>query len=192
MMIVLAHGVLGFGNPLGLPSFLNYFNGVAAHLERRGLTVIAPQVNPFGSVAQRGDQLGAVLLRQVPASTKAHVVAHSMGGLDARHALTRVAGVANCVATLVTIGTPHRGSRVADAIATRADPLFDHLPPMLVDPLQRNAGALHDLTTAFGSNFDQTTPDVPGVRYIEVAGDASRGGPEVRAHLPRSKPVPSL
>jgi hypothetical protein len=50
---------------------------------------------------------------------------------------------------------------------------------MLVELLSRNAGALHDLTTAFGVHFDGATPDVPGVRYIEVAGDASRGGHEL-------------
>lgn len=178
-MIVLAHGVLGFGNPLGLPGFLNYFNGVAAHLRRRGQTVFAPQVNPFGSVAQRGEQLGTILLREVRSATRAHIVAHSMGGLDARHAITHVSGVADRVATLVTIGTPHRGSPVADAIASRTDPLFGHIPVMLVESFARNAGALHDLTTAVGVRFDESTPDIPGVRYIDIAGDASRGGHEL-------------
>ena len=40
--IFLAHGVLGFGNLLGVPVFLNYFNGVAAHLHANGHTVIEP------------------------------------------------------------------------------------------------------------------------------------------------------
>jgi triacylglycerol lipase len=178
-MIILAHGVLGFGNPTGLPSVVHYFNGVAAHLQSQGQTVIEPQVNPIGSVAQRGAQLGTIILGQVPAGTRAHLIAHSMGGLDARHAITHVAGVADRVATLVTIGTPHRGSPVADAIANRTDPLFGQIPTMLVVPLQQNLGALHDLTTAVGLQFDDSTPDVPGVRYLEVAGDASRGGHEL-------------
>jgi hypothetical protein len=38
---------------------------------------------------------------------------------------------------------------------------------------------LHDLTTEIGIHFDETTPDVPGVRYIEVAGDASKGNHEL-------------
>ena len=177
--IVLAHGVLGFGNLIGVPTFINYFNGVAAHLRRSGHNVIAPQVNPFGSVAQRGDQLAAAILRQAPAGERVHILAHSMGGLDARHAITHVPDVSGRVATLVSIGTPHRGSPVADAIADRTDPLFAHIPTFVVDQLQRNAGALHDLTTGFGRHFDETTRDMPGVRYVEVAGDASRGGHEL-------------
>lgn len=177
--IVLAHGVLGFGNLTGVPAFFNYFNGVAAHLRKQGLIVVAPQVNPFGSIAQRGDQLAAVILRQVAAGQQVHVLAHSMGGLDARHAITHVPGVSERVATLVTIGTPHEGSPVADAIANRSDPLLAHIPTFVVNQLERNAGGLHDLTTAFGQHFNESTPDVPGVRYVEVAGDASRGGHEL-------------
>jgi triacylglycerol lipase len=177
--IVLAHGILGFGRLLGVSAFVNYFNGVAAHLRRRGLTVITPQVNPIGSVAQRGDQLAAVLVRQVPSGERVHILAHSLGGLDARHAITHVPGVGERVATLVTIGTPHRGSPVADAVSVRTDPLWAHIPAFVVDQLERNAGALHDLTTGFGRHFDETTPDRPDVRYVEVAGDASRGGHEL-------------
>lgn len=179
LTIVLAHGIFGFGNLTGLPTFINYFNGVAAHLRKGGHTVMAPQVNPVGSVAQRGEQLGAAILRQASVGEKVHIIAHSMGGLDARHAITHVAGVKDRVASLVTIGTPHRGSPVADAIANRTDPLFAHIPAFLVDQLHPNAGALHDLTTGFGAHFDESTPDVRGVRYLEVAGDASRGGHEL-------------
>lgn len=177
--IVLAHGVLGFGSLTELPSFVNYFNGVAAHLERQGHIVIAPQVNPIGPVAQRGDQLAAVIVRRFASSEEVHVIAHSMGGLDARHAITHVDGVAERVKTLVTIGTPHRGSPVADAIASGTGPIFTHLPTFIVEQLRRNAGALHDLTTPVGTHFDNTTPDVDGVRYIEVAGNALKGGHEL-------------
>jgi triacylglycerol lipase len=179
LIIALAHGVLGFGNPAGVPIFANYFNGVAAHLRSAGHTVIAPQVNPVGTVVQRGEQLAAAIVGQLPRDQRIHVIAHSMGGLDARHAITHVADVAERVATLVTIGTPHRGSPVADAIASRTEPLLEHIPRFIVDQLQRNAGALRDLTTAIGTRFDDATPDVPGVRYIEVAGDASLGGQEL-------------
>jgi triacylglycerol lipase len=177
--IVLAHGILGFGNLLGVPTLVNYFNGVAAHLRRQGHTVLAPQVNPIGSVQQRGEQLAAAILRQLPESGEVHVIAHSMGGLDMRHALAHIPELAERVATLVTIGTPHRGSPVADAIADPTEPLFAHIPTFLVRMLERNAGGLHDLTTPVGIHFDETTPDVDGVRYLEVAGDASQGGHEL-------------
>jgi len=177
--VVLAHGVLGFGNPTGFPAVASYFNGVSAHLRKAGHAVVSPQVNPFGSVAQRGSQLGAAILKQVGPKERVHLIAHSMGGLDTRFALGHVPGVAERVATVVTIGTPHRGSPVADAIAHRAGPIFPHVPMFLAHQLERNAGALHDLTTEACIPFDESTPDLAGIRYIDVAGDASRGTHEL-------------
>jgi triacylglycerol lipase len=173
--IILAHGILGFGAIPGVSTLLNYFNGVAAHLGQQGHTVIAPHVNPIGSIAQRGRQLAAAILAApLSGDERLHVIAHSLGGLDARFAIHNVANVAERVKTLVTIGTPHRGSAVADAVTNHADPVFAYVPKFLVDLFQANAGGLRDLTTAIGGQFDDATPDSDGVRYIEVAGDASR------------------
>jgi len=177
--IILAHGILGFGSFAGLPMPVHYFNGVAAHLGRQGYNVIAPQVNPVGSVAHRGDQLAKAILEQNVKSNNVHMITHSMGGLDARYALAHYPELAKFVRTLVTIGTPHRGSPVADAIADRTDPLFAHIPEFLIQQLENNAGALDDLTTRICIPFDETTLDVDGVRYMEVAGDASKGGHEL-------------
>ncbi len=107
------------------------------------------------------------------------MIAHSMGGLDAHYALAKVTGFAGRVASLVTIGTPHRGSPVADAIADRTDPLSAYIPLLFRQQLELNAGALDDLTTKVCIAFDESTPDSDGVRYIEVAGDASLGGQEL-------------
>jgi triacylglycerol lipase len=175
--IILAHGIFGFGAlNAEIPLPLNYFNGVTDHLKQQGHTVFAPQVNPIGSVQQRGEQLKAAILKNIPLEGKVHILAHSMGGLDARYALAHYPELASRVSTLVTIGTPHRGSPVADAVAHPSDPLFKHIPPFLLQILQTNAGALHDLTTEAGSRFNESTPDAKGVRYLNVAGDASRGG----------------
>jgi len=176
--VVLAHGVLGFGHLGPVPSFINYFNGVAGHLRDQGHVIVEPQVNPIGSIARRGDQLAGAILA-LPPGRRVHVLAHSMGGMDARHAITNVPGVSARVATLVTIGTPHRGSPVADAVQDRTHPLFASIPQALVDQLQNNTDALENLTTAFAGAFDDDTPDVAGVRYVNVAGDASRGGHEL-------------
>src|SRR5262245_18400728 len=139
--IVLAHGVLGFGHGVPVPPFVNYFNGVGIQLRRQGHVVEEPTVNPIGSIAQRGGQLAAAILA-LPTGRKVHILAHSMGGLDARHAITNVPGVSARVATLVTIGTPHRGSRTADAVADRTHPLSAAIPPVLADQLEANAGWL--------------------------------------------------
>src|SRR5262245_54731172 len=117
--IVLAHGILGVGNIIGPLMPINYFNGVAAHLRRNSHTVIAPQVNPIGSVLQRAEQLEQSILDQLPAAQEFHLIAPSMGGLDARAVLKKNSDIASRMKTLVAIGTPHRGSPVADAIVQR-------------------------------------------------------------------------
>jgi triacylglycerol lipase len=182
-MIVLAHGILGFGAIPLLSSFANYFNGVRRHLTSRGHTVIAPSVNPVGSVFQRGQALAELILDGLPGEGPIHIIAHSMGGLDARSALSNNDGLARRVKTLVMIGTPNRGSPVADAIANPIDPLFQPLlgaiPDFLRASLEDNTGALHDLTTPMASEFDEKHKDRQGVRYIEVAGNAALDSSEL-------------
>ena len=175
MNIVLAHGVLGFGRLAGQAQFVNYFNGVAPHLQQQGHTVLEPQVNPVGSIAQRGRQLAASVAARPGITGPWHIFAHSMGGLDARYALANEPEFQRRVKALVTIGTPHAGSPVADAIETPTLPLLAHIPDVVKASLMNNAGALHDLTTAGATAFSRATPDVPGVRYIEVAGNAALG-----------------
>ena len=177
--IVLAHGLFGFGDLLpgllsSLPS-VHYFNAVADHLRDHGHTVLEPQVDPIGSIQNRGTQLAEKILKQTNPADKVHILAHSMGGLDSRFAITNRDDLAERIATLVTIGTPHRGSPVADAVIQRSGPIFDQIPAVLKLKLESSAGAIQDLTTTSCAQFDDRTPDRPSVRYINVAGDASRG-----------------
>jgi triacylglycerol lipase len=145
--------------------------------------VLEPQVDPTGSVQERGDQLAEKILKQTAPGDKVHILAHSMGGLDARHAITKRTDLVERVATLVTIGTPHRGSPVADAVAKKSGPLLDKIPHLLRQKLESNIAALRDLTTEVCTAFDASTPDAASVRYINVAGDASKGSELILFHL---------
>ncbi len=80
--------------------------GVAAPLVVR----LAPVLGDLDRMAQ---QLATSIERAFPASDKpVCLVAHSMGGLVARRYLQRY-GAARQVTGLLTIGSPHHGSRVA-------------------------------------------------------------------------------
>jgi triacylglycerol lipase len=174
---VLAHGILGFGNPLGLPFGINYFNGVAKHFQKRGFRVESPDVGPLSSIETRGQKIGQFIARmRLARDERVHVIAHSMGGLDMRHALACVPGVKDRVASLVTIGTPHAGSTVADAVEAGTGPIFDAVPRFVRDAL---TGGLHDLTTASVAVFNKETAFVPGPRYIAIAGNAALGTREL-------------
>ena len=164
--IVLAHGLAGFSRfAVRKLNVATYFRGVPEHLEARGCRVVVTEVPPLGSIAKRAACLKDAV-RSAVGRGKVHVVAHSMGGLDARHMISRL-GMDEQVLTLVTIGTPHRGSPVADRIFGVAKKLG------VLDALARTGvehGALEDLRIETCARWSEKMPDAPGLRYVSIAG----------------------
>ncbi len=162
--VVLAHGLLGFDEIRIGCARAEYFRGISARLEREGCIVHRCRVAQFASIAARAEDLAA-FVNEIDAR-RVNVVAHSMGGLDARYALAKL-GLERKVASLVTVGTPHRGTPLADlgtGFAARAGVLA---------ALQRvgmNVEGFHDLTTARMSEFNRAVPDANGVHYASVVG----------------------
>jgi triacylglycerol lipase len=115
--ILLAHGLFGFSK-IGR---LSYFNGVRPCFGE-GASFITPDVDPAGSVWARAGQLKDAIQASVPEQELAqgktiHIVAHSMGGLDARYLISRHGlDCSRWIASLTTISTPHRGSPLADIV----------------------------------------------------------------------------
>jgi triacylglycerol lipase len=169
--ILLAHGIARFdflGNEiLHLDNNDNpaldckhYFKCTRTMLMGEGFTVRHSNV-PF---ADSVDNRAAKLLTNVreflemTGSEKIHIIAHSMGGLDARHMMfnDRNAGrIHERIATLTTISTPHSGSPAADEISQNL--------PRLQPELRRlgiSIAGLNDLTTQacrrFNSDVDVT------------------------------------
>ena len=138
MNIVLVHGILGFSH-LDVPlSPIEYFSGVAEFLrEQFQAAVIAPVLDPTAGIETRSEMLRASIEAalagdQLEPKEPIHIIAHSMGGLDSRRMITKgcvieVNGEKTAVQTLATIGTPHRGSPVADLVALK---FLDKIPFM--------------------------------------------------------------
>lgn len=109
--IVLVHGLLGF-DALGP---VQYFYGIPAELRRSGAVVYTASVSQSNSTEVRGEQLLKELqtLKARYGHTKFNLIGHSHGGNTIRY----VAGVSpGLVASVTTVGTPHQGSKVADAV----------------------------------------------------------------------------
>jgi triacylglycerol lipase len=163
--IVLVHGLLGFsavrvfGKPL-----VKYFHGMEDVLEAAGNRVHCAGLTPTAGIAQRAAELRRFLNREVP-SEPVHVLAHSMGGLDARYMISRL-GMQDRVLSLTTLGTPHRGSTFADWGIRRLSLTFKPIAKLFDVPDQ----AFFDLTTESCQTFNSDVPDAPGVRYFSVAG----------------------
>lgn len=165
--IVLVHGILGFDHLELLGRRVVYFRGVAEMLRMEGATVYAARLPPLASVPQRAHALAA-FVRSLP-HDDVHLVAHSMGGLDARYALARL-GLHERVTSLVTIATPHHGTPLAD--------LGDAVPVRALRGLVGRVGlrseALDWLTTEGLARFNHQIRNVPGVRYGSIVGRSRR------------------
>ena len=170
MNLVFASGYLIPQRLLGL----EYFRGVPAAFPR----AFFPVVPPLGSVSDRAHSLADQIVAAFPAGA-VHIIAHSMGGLDARALLSaNMEGLASPgrVASLSTISTPHWGSPIADLVVGQQPDLLD--PRRFVyDTLQQAfhdlnvpVGALGDLTTDSARQFNAKTPDVNHISYFSYAG----------------------
>jgi triacylglycerol lipase len=168
--IVLVHGLLGYDrlNLCGV-TFARYFPSIPEMLEQAGNQVLVARVHPTRSVTARAAQLKDWLESRLPAQA-VHIIAHSMGGLDARYMISRL-GMAERVLTLTTIGTPHRGTIFADWGIRRLERAFR--PIMSFFDLPHDA--FYDLTTSSCRVFNENVPDVAGVRYFSVAGRCEAG-----------------
>lgn len=177
--IVLAHGWMGI-DAFALPGMIRpeYFRGVREHLEAKGHRVYVSRVSPLAGIRRRAEQL-AEQLEKIDAE-KVNIVAHSMGGLDARYAISRL-GLAGRIASLTTIGTPHHGTPLADtSLILRELPL---LRRALMSQFGLDLDGIHDLTTAQMTAFNDTVPDAPGVRYASYIGWVRGGVRDVHVAL---------
>jgi triacylglycerol lipase len=163
--VVLAHGMLGFDEIAVAGRRHQYFRRITDGLNTLGTQFHTPRVPPTAAVAVRAEQLRA-LVDQIP-DERVNVIAHSMGGLDARYAISRL-GLADRVASLVTIGTPHFGTPLADLGAGLVPGTVSRALSRVVD-----VRALHDLTTDALDRFNRDVPDAPRVAYCSVVARSS-------------------
>jgi triacylglycerol lipase len=164
--IVLAHGYFGF-HAIGVASLRpEYFRGVRQVLEALGHTVHVARVSPTAGIPVRAAQLRGQIERF--GAERVNIIAHSMGGLDARYAITHL-GLGARVASLTTIGTPHQGTPLADCVLAVGE--LRRLRRMLAS-LGADVDGLYDLTTAQMREFNRLVVDAPDVLYASVIGAA--------------------
>lgn len=192
--VVLVHGFIGFDRMFGI---VPYWFGIAKEMERNGVEVYVSQVSAVNSSETRGDQLIEQIesfLRQSGAS-KVNIIGHSQGGLTARYV---AAERPDLVASVTTVGSPHKGSEMGDFVRrlTGGDQTwragFVHVTASLFGRLidlssgggypQNGEAALSSLTAVgledFNRRYPQAVPqdcgegayEVDGVRYYSWGG----------------------
>jgi triacylglycerol lipase len=156
--VVLAHGFLGFDEVALIGRRHHYFRRIPDQLTQMGIAVYRPKVAGSASIAARAAAL-AEQVRALP-DRRVNLIAHSMGGLDARYAIAKL-GLADRVRSLTTLGTPHRGTPLADL---GTDVLANKLRLSVLRKLFE-IQAFWDLTTPAMEAFNREVPDAPGVAY---------------------------
>lgn len=167
--IVLAHGLLGF-DQLHLASSLlpgvHYWRGITEALTANGVEVITASVPPSASIESRAAKLSENIEAKAQGKS-VNIVAHSMGGLDARYMISRLQTPNVNVLSLTTIASPHRGSAFADF-------MFEQIGPERLPLIYRALKSMHIETGAFSQltrkyiceEFNPQTPDRDGVKYF--------------------------
>jgi triacylglycerol lipase len=160
----------------------DYFRGATAEFPG----ACFPRVPVIGSIELRARALAGQIMgfRFPDPHAPIHIIAHSMGGLDARYALHRdVSGLAARVASLSTIGTPHRGSPLSDLLVGPGSGVRS-LRRVLSGTLQRAiavfgvaTGALYNLRTAFAEQFNRDHPDLAHIPCYCYAADGAESYP---------------
>lgn len=152
---------------------LHYFRGVLSFLEDDGFEVRHTSVSFAESLDARArdlsDQINSAL--DSTGAERLHIIAHSMGGLDARFMIAKL-GMANRVASLTTIGTPHLGTFLADYRLARGGSELIELAGRAID-----LTGFNDLTREACRKFNESVRNAEatnGVLYQAYASAEER------------------
>lgn len=165
--ILMVHGVF-FRDT----KFFNYWGRIPEELEANGAKIFYGNHPSADSVADCAAVLKDRIL-QILAETgaeKVNIIAHSKGGLDCRYAIAKL-GIGDCVASLTTINTPHRGCLFADYLLTNipADTkntvanTYNSALRKLGEPDADFLAAVNDLTASRCQQLDSEMPVPDGI-----------------------------
>ena len=133
--IVLVHGMVAKDF-----SFWHAFRGIAGFLKAQGLKVYVTNQDGVGTIADNAAQLKAEItdILQKEGCEKVNLIAHSKGGLDARFMISKL-DIANHVASLTTLSTPHHGSRLS-AMLLKMPSFLAKLIAFFIDTFSASSG----------------------------------------------------
>ncbi|SRR5579871_3223085 len=176
--VVFCHGMLATTMlRMQIPEDTNYYSHLRPFLRERGIEALYPNVEPTGGVVARAEQLRDLIRHWT--GEPVNIIAHSMGGLDARYLITHL-GMADRVASLTTIAAPHHGTSVADWFCLN----FRQRVPLLLtlEAFGINVDGFRDCRTDICRTFNERTPNAPGVRYFSYTASvpSSRVSPLLR------------
>ncbi|MFN1835864.1 esterase/lipase family protein [Balneola sp. MJW-20] len=154
-------------------------------LRSHGIPAIAPNIVPYARIETRAENWVRLIKEfcEDYKCEKVNVVAHSMGGLDMRNAISGL-DASDYVASLTTIATPHHGSSLADLIlkapelvTEKLSEMFDWFGDNMYPKTKSDAlGSLEQLTCDYTKEvFNPENPDHEEVAYYSYSAAVGKG-----------------
>ncbi len=121
--IILVHGMM-----IRDFRFYRSFRVIEEFLRDNGANVYVSNQDAIGTVAGNAEQLRLEIeeICKKEGCDKVNIIAHSKGGLDSRYMISTL-GMQGRVASLTTLSTPHRGSRMSRRILRMPRPLAKYM-----------------------------------------------------------------
>ena len=170
--IIFVHGI-GFRDL----KYFNYWGRIPRELKKNGSIVYYGHQKAWGTIEENASILVATIEKALEetGASKVNIIAHSKGGLDSRYAISHL-HMADKVASLTTISTPHRGSKLIDVL----NHLPDFLYRFIAGIINRSAQQIGDehpdcyhsskqLAPSYLNTFNEENKDAPNVYYQSYA-----------------------
>jgi triacylglycerol lipase len=174
--VILAHGIF-LRDDIRI---LRYWNSIPKVLEKNGAKVFLANTDAIASHFENALQLREKVIEVLDetGAEKVNIIAHSKGGLEARYMISKL-DMADQVASLTTLATPHWGSYHADTIIhllAKWD-LTDKVVNLLKFYARFTGDKSPDpflagtqLTYTYLKDFNQSVVDMPQVYYQSYGG----------------------
>jgi triacylglycerol lipase len=110
--IILVHGIV-----IKDWKFIKSFGNIKKVLNQAGFDVETSKTDGFGTIENNAKQLKNQIEEMLVKYNidKVNIIAHSKGGLDSKYMIKEL-GMENHIASLTTLCTPHKGSKIADKL----------------------------------------------------------------------------
>lgn len=174
--IVLVHGMMAKDF-----AFYPAFRGIVNFLRQQDIPVYVTNQDGIGTIAGNAAQLKAEISEILKAENceKVNIIAHSKGGLDARYMISCL-GMAEYVASLTTLSTPHHGSKLCATLLkmplwmAKTISFFTNLGFRILKDENPDLLALgQELTDTAMVTFNREVPNSPQVYYQSYASNAA-------------------
>ena len=155
----------------------NYWGRIPNELKKNGAVIYYGNQQSALGVVDSAKEISCVIKNIVEQTgcEKVNIIAHSKGGIDCRYAISCL-GMSDCVASLTTVNTPHRGCVFAEWILDHASESFRDNVSRKYNSVLKKMGdtnpdflaAVNDLRASYCEMFNLQVPDMPGIYYQSI------------------------